>query len=300
LLVLSHPFSTVIYIIIFTVYTAVVLVQPSLREERKFIFQVLAGYAALVGIVFLARPDIIQRFLAFKISDPPGWGDRTLEDILLSDDRRRMFIPYVAGLGLFAAMKQWALPGVRIVLFLLIAALFFSLNYLFGISFIPFRFYVYLEMALAIFASYGLWAVVRNESFSTAQTTVLTAALAMLISIPNQAVNQTIGHWQATKPEANAIITSDDRAAIDWLKQDTEPNATIMSTRSRGIWIIALAEKTNVQLVETHYNEEESSSVNAEYLYYAKHQTVPDSVIARYHKVFSNNSVSIWRIDANS
>lgn len=297
ILVVSHPFATMLYAIMFVVYSSIVLIQPSMKEERPFILKLLISYLVLTGLVYLAKPDIIQRFLEFKISDPPGWGDRTLDEILNSDDEQRMFIPYIAGLGLFAIVREWSRSGVRILLILLIISFFFSLNYLFGVSFIPFRFYVYLEMLLAVLASYAFISLFRNTGLSQANMTILVAALAVLLSIPNYNVNQTIGHWQATRPEANAILLPDDKEAIAWLAENTESTSSIMATRSRGIWIIALADRNKVKLAEEHYTDTDPVKLESEYLYYARGQKVPESIVAGYHQVFSNHSVSIWQVD---
>lgn len=303
-LVLSHPFATLLYAILFLVYSVVILLQPALKEERSFIVKIIAGYVLFTGLIYLAKPAIIQRFLEFKMSDPPGWGDRPLSDILLGDDERRFFIPYVAGLGLFGLAKNWSVSGARIVVILLIIALFFSLNYLFGVSFIPFRFYVYLEMMLAILAAAGLLWLLRESDLSELRLSLLVGVFALLISMPNIQVNQRIGYWQATRPEANAILMPEDLAAIAWIKENTEPTSSFMVTRSRGIWIMALADRPSVQTHEIHYSEEQVAGIfatgqplSAEYLYYPRGHAVPPSVVSRYHQVFKDGPVSIWQVD---
>lgn len=295
LLVLSHPFATLLYAILFIIYSACVFIQPSLKAERLFIAKTWLGYALLTGASYLLRPSIIQHFLEFKISDPAGWGDRTLKEILLDEDSRRFFIPFMAGLGLFGIVKEKSIAGTRIIIILLILALVFSLNYLFDISFIPFRFYVYLEMALAVLAGYGLLAILKNCNLSEGKMAVLVGSLALLIALPNVEVNQSIGHWQATRPEARAILLPEDRAAMIWLKNHTAPESTIMATRNRGIWIIALAERPAVLIDEAHYDNETVKLINPQYLYYPDRKNIPTDIASRYQPVFQQKSVSIWR-----
>lgn len=303
LLVLSHPFSTMIYAVLFIAYTAIVFLQTRREDERAFLKKVWLGYAVLTGLALVVKPGIVQRFLSFTASDPAGWGNRNLAEILLSDDERRMFIPFMAGLGLFAAARAWRLPGSRITILLLILGLFFSLNYLFGVNFIPFRFYVYLEMALAILAGYALLSLFTKTGLGEGQIAVLVAILAYCISLPNLAVNQTIGYWQATVPEARSILLPADREAIAWLAENTAPGSSVMAARSTGIWVIALAER-ETQLVELHYDEAQTTLIfqsgqllGTDYLYYPKNQPIPAGVIQRYHQVYENESVSIWQVD---
>lgn len=302
-LVLSHPFATVLYAILILLYSIIVLISPHLKKERPFILKLLGIYLGLALLAWLARPELVQRFLNFVVADPAGWGDRPFMDILTGDDIKRIYIPLMGCLGLIAAVRDWAKPVIRVMFLFLALGLFFSLNYVFGINFIPFRFYVYLEMAVAFFAACGLATLVSRIEHGKFIAVTLTAGLALLLAIPNIGVNQVIGSWQATQPEAHATLTTEDREAIDWIKANTTTKDLFMAARRQGIWIIALADRNNIRLEETHYNDRQidhiyntGQLIGVTYLYYSEGHVAQPVIQEHYYRVFSNGSVSIWRV----
>lgn len=303
LLALSHPFSTLIFGLLFLLYAVYLAIRGNVRE-RRFIKWLAASYALIALSVSLIKPEIIARYISFNALESKAWGNRPFLEILTSDEPSRIIIPLLALIGLVAAIPHWKHASVKIAFFLAWLGLFFSLNYLFGIYFIPFRFYVYLEAAIAIFAGIAIACIVDAFTLPRWLSPIAALLIALVVSMPNFSVNEKIGRWQATKPDAHAVMLPDDRQALAWIKENTRPDGTFNALERYAIWLVAVADRPNIAVSSVPYDEKKleadlanATPFNSDYIYYAIGQEVPKSIVQSYHQVYKQGDVSLWERD---
>lgn len=301
-LAFSHPFGAVVFGLVVLLYYLLGLFHEE-KEEKHFLWWLFAGYGVMGLAAYLIRPELVRSFVDFISTDPAGWGNRTLWQILAGDDTRRLLIPLLAMVGMGVASARIAESGIRMSYLLVFIGLFFSLNYLFGINFIPFRFYVYLEMGLALFAGVALYELLSGMRLTRELAVAMGVGLAILLVLPNYRVNQTIGFWQATNPDAHAVMLPEDRNAFAWIKDNIAPSESIMAPRKQGLWIKALIGHTNTIISElaidpnlTKDNFSPEVGLGARYLYYSVVHQVPNVVKKYYEPIYRSGSVSIWEL----
>jgi hypothetical protein len=300
ILVLSHPFAVLIYGLIAICFLGIALLGPS-PKERLFARNLSLAYIGMAIVVGIAKPDLISKFLMFASTDPAGWGDRTLWDIISGDDLKRLFVPMLAVVGLFVGSQFWSRTLVKISFILLTIGLFMSLNYVLGMNFIPFRFYVYLEMGMAVFAALGLFSLIQELSIPIIPTALIVLIFSVLVAMPNVGVNDEIGIWQATNPDARAIMTPADRTAIAWIKENIPAGTPITAMRQQGLWLTAIGDQKNILYLDLPYNGNAlrdyyatGATLPAKYIYYSVGQVPPDNISTEYREIYDEGGVRLW------
>lgn len=303
LLLISHPFGFTIFALIVLMSGLVSLYRGS-EDERQFVIQLFKIYGVLFLLGIVVRPGLFVGVLNFAPGDPTDWGNRTLWQIIAGDDMRRALVPFLALVGLFVALKDWEKPYIRASFFLLVIGLFLSLNHILGIGFISFRFYVYLEMGIAIFAALALVESVRLLRLPVLVSGAILLVLTAMLVLPNYKVNQEIGHWQATNPDAKAVMLPTDRAALDWIKASTKENDVIIVPARYMLWVIAYADRRHVitrpEVYDNddytrHLAERTESPIQGDYIYYGQGQSEPYQLAEHHRLVYTKGGVRIWR-----
>ncbi len=300
ILAFSHPFALLVFGLIVLFHSLITLVTGKV-EERRAIWILFAAYGVIGLLTFLVKRDLIQHFLNFMSTDPANWGDRTLWMILAGDNTQRLLIPIIAFLGLMIGVGKWDKPAARITLLLLGIGLFFSLNQLFGINFIPFRFYVYLDAAIAILAAVAVSTLLEWLAMPSMLSYPLSIMAALILLWPNYQVNQSIGHWQATNGDARAVMLSGDRVALTWIRLNTAANASFIADRRYAIWISSVGERSDITTTNIPYDETSLKNyldadyrIQQQYIYYGLGQSAPPLLRQYYRLAFQDKGVSIW------
>jgi hypothetical protein len=303
ILAISHPFSLLVYVIIATIYLLLALISKE-PKERTFAIRLLTAYA-LTGIAMaVLQPARVHDILVFKSGDPIGWGERTFWEIISSDDIKRIFIPILSLFGLIALASQWKKPIVKILYIFFVVSFFLSVNQVLSIHFLAFRFYAYLEMALAIFAAVGLSTLVKGMSIRDEGVFIIVVGVAILFALPSYFINQRYLLWQKTDPNARAIMTQPDLTAMAWIDTHVSQDSAIAADSQHSLWIAALTNHQRVAAREWPYDTAKFTElmttirrINDDYIYYPATEEIPDMVKPYGIEVYSHGGVKIYRVN---
>jgi len=302
-LAFSHPFAFIVYSIIAFLYLVILLQSPQVKE-KKFATHLFIVAISLVVVVWIVHPDLVRQFLHFQPGDPSGWGDRNLWEILTRDDIRRILIPLVAIIGIASSLKEWNKPIIKLMFLLLLVGGFFSLNHVFDIHFLTFRFYAYLEMAIAFFAAVGLSFLMREFKLPSWIHYCVVLACAIFLSWPNYQVNFRYLRWQTTDPHANAVLFPEDRDAIAWIRSNTSQTATFIGDHHFIVWIMALADRQQTVSTDDLYQDttaiafitNNKATLAADYIYFPTVSPPPPSLKPYLNVVYNSQGVTIAQI----
>ncbi len=281
ILAFSHPFSFTIFVLVLAGYLLFTILSRGSLKDKKVELWLIFSYLIGFLLAWHFDPALIKKFLQFSL-EAGDWGNRSLWEIVSIDDKRRILIPVLALVGIVASFKNFDRPSIKISFLLLLAGLFMSLNYLFGINFLTFRFYPYLEMGLSIFCTIGLYAIISYLKAPKYIEVGIMIILTFFLLWPNHLVNKSYYHWQAYDPSANASIYTEDLTAIEWIKNNTQINATFESPRKEGIWITALTGRTNII-----FSDQPQLDNTAQYIYIPSRIKI-DSISTLYRLVYDN------------
>lgn len=296
LLIFSHPISFTIYGIIFSLYLLCCL--PD-KKERRFPLIIAGVYLLSVLTVYLAKPTLLNSFLNFINFESETWGVRPLLDVISGEARYRFLIPLVSLIGIIISIKNWRLPIIKISYLLLLTGLFMSFNNRFGIGFLVFRFFPYLEMGMIIFAAIGLHYLITDLKYSKNISLILTIVFALILAAPNFFINHRGIKFQVNDPQAQAIMLPEDRAAIQWFKGHTDPASSIATDRRHAIWLTALSDHSNFDYQTAYFDQKQLNTITdlntlpAQYIYYPANSDIPPGINTVYQTVYQNNHVTI-------
>ncbi|MDO8513865.1 MAG: hypothetical protein Q7S37_05165 [bacterium] len=296
LLPFSHPFSTVVYTLIFLLYFIISIKNPL---ERKFLFTIAGAYLALFLLFHFLKPELIDRFVNFSNPEVRGWGERSFINVITGEAPYRFLIPLVSLIGIIVSFKDWKKPVIKISYLLLLVGMFFSFNHLFGMQFIVFRFYPYLEMGMIIFAAIGLNYLITNLKYKSTPALLLTIIFSLILAAPNFHINRSGIKIQAHDVSAKAIMLPADQAAIEWIDKNTLPTDTIATDIRHSIWITALANRAAFDYQNIYFDsvlltkEPDPNLLTAKYIYYPIGHTIPEEITQFYKPIFSQDGVTI-------
>lgn len=288
LLICSHPFSFIIFVLIFTIYSLIGLFT---REDRRFVLSLIAFYCVLVSLAYLVYPPLLQKFFAFSNPEIIGWGERRLWEILTVNDPTRSLVTLFAITGTVVSVRNWHKPFIKISYLLLFVGLFMSMNQVFGIRFLVFRFFPYLEMGLAIFGAIGINYVVKSLAISKRYFQLVVLIVAAIVLYPQFRGDKLITTYQSQVAESNDSMTIGDQDAIRWISSNVQPDVYFAASHKRAIWIKALTDLRNVAVDDTL-----SKKTNYQYIYYPEITPVPDSLYLRYDVVYNSKGVKIFKV----
>lgn len=299
LLIISHPIAFFVYLVCLLLYLGAGLIQGG--TERRFCLKLMGVYVVLSLILIFAKPSLIQHFLQFSNPENLGWGLQKLGDILTTGGVQRLGVSFFAAIGLVIAAKNWSRPENKVVIILLFAGLFMSLSQIFGISFLVFRFFPYLEMSVVLLAAIGILVTVENLGLKNKTANVLLPfCLAIPMVLYNLSGTNTITRYQTTVATANARMTVGDQLAIDWIASSVPPGSFVDAPIKRSLWISALTPSTGY-FEPALYNEASVKSYWLAgngmplYIYFSELEQTPASLLDLYDKVYDKDGVRIYK-----
>lgn len=288
LLIFSHPFSFTIFVMVFSLYFLIGLFS---KEERKFVLKLLTFYLLILIFSQLADPTVIHKFLVFTNPERIGWGERRLWEILTVNYPARSLVSLFAIVGIVISAQSWRKPFVKISYLLLLAGLFMSMNQLFSIRFLVFRFFPYLDMGLAIFAALGIIYVVEKSRVSKPYFRFTALAITILVLYPQFHGDKLTTTDQSRVAELNDSMTLGDQATFLWINKSVPADALFASSHKRIIWIRALTDVKNLV-------EDEGLSINSgyQYIYYPEISPPPENINLKYNLVYNESGVKIFKL----
>lgn len=301
LLIFSHPFAFIVYTIILILYTLIVYLGSN-EDDRKFLMRFITASLIICSVISVFNPDVLLQFLRFRVGDAPGWGERTLWQIFVNDNAKRMVIPLLAIFGLSASLKSWGKPAVKLSILLLLVGLFMSLNHMIGIQFLPFRFYAYLMAGVAILAGVGLITLLNGLRLPQWSIVIAAFVIALYFAWPSYQVNAGYLNWQKNDPSANASMQPYDLAAIDWIGKNTPPESYIVAERRYGIWIRAIGDRQNI--IFYYGDRKRTLEIVTEvvkqapvYIYVPKKNSLSLDQINSDQPVYNSDEITIYKVN---
>lgn len=298
LLIISHPLAFFVYLICLFIYLVAGIITAG--PERKFCLTLVGIYAVLGVGMMLARPSLVQHFLQFTNPENPDWGLQKLGDILTTGGTKRLAVAFFAVIGLVSSVGNWSRSEIKVLFALLFAGLFMSLSQIFGISFLVFRFFPYLEMSVVLLAAIGILATVKGLGL---RNTTATGILPLCVALPmiwfNLNGTNTITRYQVTTPSADASMTQGDQEALTWISGALDKGTIIEASSKRGLWISALTEDSTYSNPVVYSQSELnaywlSGNSMPHYIYYSPIDPRPASLPYPYSKVYERDGVTIY------
>jgi|GEM_PF-2254613 len=294
LLIFSHPFSFLVYALIFIMYFFIAVFS---HRERKNVLWLGGIYLFAFIISYLIYPALITKFFDFNQLISVGWGERKLWEVLISDDSLRAVGLLFSVAGLIYAIQEWKKPAIKVSFLLLFVGLFMAMNQIFGIRFLVFRFYPYLEMAVLIFMAIGLYWTISILKLKKFYSVSLAILLGIIILYPHFKGNNVITSYQVDNKKADDSMTMGDREAIKWLGDILDPQTRINAPYKRVIWIRAL---TSTKAVYDHRLFDgklpAKPGFDYSYIYYPEIYRIPNQISKNYPLVYNQNGVKIYKV----
>ena len=250
LLFFSHPLVLMVFLLILIIYLVIIMVFEPKKEDKFFIYQIISLLFLAFASVLAFYPEKIHEFL--KISQFAYLeGARSLKNIMIDSDKRRILIYLLAIPGIIKGIQLWKRNEIKFLFILLFVSIILSQLYLWGINFWVFRFYPYLEMAFAAFAAIGLYYLVELlPSFIQKNKIIrllILGFLVVLLIFPNFDVNKKITLWQKNNYQILAICPPADREAFEWVKNNLSSHSRFIAPTKWGSWLRPLG---NVEVIE--------------------------------------------------
>ena len=302
LLLLSHPFSFLVFVLCCAMYLIVGLIEKEPKQRKFCLYLSLVYLICLTIAFFIIKAGRIDTALQFVNPERPEWGIQKLGDILTIGGPRRLMVAVLAVIGIVASAKDWQKPFVKISYLLAGVGLFMSFNHLFGIYFLVFRFFPYLEAVVAIFAVLGLIKAVEGFNIKNMiYCNILMLCLGAFVVFFGVRSSDAITSYQANTVSANDRITQGDVNAFAWINSNISPSSFVTAHDKRAIWAKAL---TNVNKIDDDSVLYGQSSMKdcltvgcrpTDYIYYSELDNVPASIDDYYTKVYDNGGVKIYK-----
>ncbi len=300
LLALSHPFSFSVFIFVAILYVLTTIFSKD-KKEHNFSITISLIYLLFAILIWLFDKELILKFVDFINPERAGWGERKLWEIVTTYDPKRIVIGFMALIGVMSNIKSWGKPAIKVIYILLFVGLFMSMNQIFGIRFLVFRFFPYLEMAIAVFAALGLVAFVERLQIVKYKNIAI-ILLAILALTPHYINNGKAVQNQVTDISLNDSMTAGDQIAIKWIDQNVSKDASIVATRKRLLWISALTGNKNTQeditpfdLAATKKLYDSGNGFAYDYFYYSEVDTIPDEIKNNFDLIYNKMGVRLYK-----
>jgi hypothetical protein len=296
LLLISHPFAFTIYALVFAIYFIISLF---VKEERKNTLIIFGVYLTGLVALYLIYPTIIERFKDFINPERAGWGERKIWEVLISNDPLRAVGLLFSVVGLVSAIKEWKKPIIKISYLLLFVGLFLSMNQIFDIRFLVFRFFPYFQMGVVIFLGYGLWSVVSAFKLNKIYLAIFTTLLGFLIIYPHFKGDNIITSYQVNDRSADNSMTKGDQVAIEWVRKNLNSDDYVYAPYKRTIWLNAL---TSVRgITDNRFFDNSLSNPLPDigistYIYYPWDQKPTDYVVSKCRIIYDLDGVKIYTL----
>lgn len=300
-LAFAHPFSFVIYALVAIIYLLILAFGKN-KKEKQFALITMALFVIVFLMVWLLDPGLVKKFADFVNFEIIGWGERPLWVILTVNDPRRILVAIFAFIGIVISLKNWSRPGIKISYLLLFVGLFMSMNQIFGIRFLVFRFYPYLEMGLAIFAALGIIYFVERINLVKFKIPAILIITTIIIA-PHYIGNGITTSAQVNDSTMNDSMTKGDQTAIKWIQENVDHIAFIDADHKRAIWIRALTDDSNIvedlvpfDPVATGELYKNGGEFDYDYIYYSNvDKVVPIQVSDNYKLIYNKDEVKIYQ-----
>lgn len=297
ILALSHPYSFVIYCLIFAVYT-VSVVGFSTKNERKFVVKLAIIYLAIAVAIYLIKPSLINKFTNFINPEKIGWGERNIFVFFTISDLRRVYVAFFALIGVISQIGNWSKNSIKILFSLLFIGMFMSFNQYYGIRFQVFRFFPYFEMGIAIFAALGIIEIVKIFKLKRNSYLIALISLLLIALIPQVYANIKTTYEQSHIASYDNSMTKGDREAIVWINNNVDHGQLLIAPRKRVLWILALTSHYNIVSDDTISNTgHESYKAIDSYVYYPEIYSLPDGLKYNLINVYSRDGVRIYQVN---
>ncbi|MEI8143286.1 MAG: hypothetical protein WCG48_01560 [Candidatus Berkelbacteria bacterium] len=293
-LAFSHPFSFTIFALIFMLYFVLMIFE---KQGRKYILIIGGIYIGAIVVCYLVDPAILVKFRDFINPERIGWGERPLWEVLINNDPLRTFSLVFALIGVVISTKNWSSRYIKVLYLLLFVALFMSMNQIFGVRFLVFRFFPYLDIALAIFISLGVKHFVETMKLGRFYSIGLTILIGIVALWPHFRGNNIITSYQVNNVAANDSMTIGDREAIDWLQRNSDSSVVVTATHKRQIWIKALTDVGSIENLSVFQKTDVlPTGLNFNEIYYAEVDQIPAIVSDNYSLIYDHDGVKIFKV----
>lgn len=287
LLLLSHPFSFTIFIFVAVLYLLITMFSKE-KKDRNFALILSLIYAIFVILIFIFDKELIMKFLNFINPERIGWGERKLWEILTTYDSRRILVGLFALIGVIANIKNWSNRAIKISYILLFVGLFMSLNQIFGIRFLVFRFFPYLEIGVAIFAVLGLSYFVEKLKIERYRSLAL-IVFTILILAPHYLDNGRAVYTQVNNASLNDSMTAGDREAFSWINANISKGSSLLATHKRAIWL------RDLTIVDIREDDLLNAKTLSDYVYYSEVDFIQTEVKSNFRLIYDQSGVKIYQ-----
>lgn len=312
LLFFSHPLSFSVMLLVFILYGILILITGQ-KKERFFFLKIISLMILLGTVFYWLKPKMFSQILAFPHLQG---GARTLKTIISEMDRRRMLLYLVAFGGAIRAAGIWGKKGIKFLILLLGIGLLLSLNHYFGINFIPFRFYPYFEIAIAILAGFGLFGLIdavfpsKVVFLSKMGKCFLASFFIFLLVMPNYLANKSIALWQIKDSSAQAMLPEQDKEAFSWIRENSPPNAKFVAQHKWGAWLKPMAERNLIDSgiifspeIKIKQVQQFVKNYGINYIYFSSIQ--PENLMIEdnpefFEQVYKKDKVRIYKVRKNA
>jgi len=287
LLALSHPFSFAIFIFVAVLYLLITMFSKE-KKECNFALILSLIYSIFVILIFIFDKELIMKFLNFINPERIGWGERKLWEILTTYNPRRIIVAFFALIGLISNIKNWSKPAIKISYLLLFVGLFMSMNQIFGIRFLVFRFFPYLEMGLAIFAVLGIeYLVDKLKAFKNKPLLII--GITLFAVMPHYIDNGRAVYAQVNNASLNDSMTDGDKEAFSWISTNISKNSSLLATHKRAIWL------RDLTVIDVREDDLLDAKTPSDYVYYSEVDSIQAQAKNNFRLIYDKSGVKIYQ-----
>lgn len=255
-------------------------------------------YILAILLAYLLKPEILGKIAKFTNFEQIGWGERNFYVYFTSSQIRRIFLAIFVFVGLISSVKYLKENSYKLLFSFFLVGLFMSFNQYFGIRFQVFRFFPYLEIAIAIFAALGIKEFVSNLKLRPKYYFAGIILFTLLATIPEAWANYQIYYDQSHSAVGNNSMTMGDQKAIVWINDNVSGEAVVFAPYKRYLWIRALTNHENFLvndvIFDNYPNTAKEIAGSGGVVYYPEIYPVPAEIENGYQKVYDKDGVRIF------
>ncbi len=311
LLFFSHPLVLAVFLVTLLLYTLVILFSSPDKKDKLFlakIFSVLLLASTVILIFYPEKIHLFDRISKFVYIE----GARSLKEIMIDSDKRRILMYLVGIAGIIKSVQFLKSNGMKYLFVLLFVSVILSQLYLWGVKFMVFRFYPYLEMAVSFFAAIGLYYLVDlvlqafQKKWKIYLKPVFLSIFVLFLIWPNIMVNKSITLWQKTHYNLLATCPFQDREAFRWIQSNTPEKAIFLTPAKWGTWLEPIAGRRIVEWGSPTRNIKDYPVVlnfiknhKFPYIYFSSIQAENDSIEDNpklFEQIYKKEGVRIYKV----
>ncbi len=314
LLFFSHPLVLAVFLLTLVLYTLVVLFSGPDKEDKLFLAKIFS-VLLIIGVgILIFYPYWLDKF-SYLSKFVYTEGARNLKEIIIDSDKRRILMYLVGIVGIIKSVQFLKSRGMKYLFVLLFVSVILSQLYLWGVEFMVFRFYPYLEMAISFFAAIGLYYLV-DLVFQTFQKKwkiylkpVFLSIFVLFLIWPNIMVNKSTTLWQKTHYELLAFCPPQDQEAFLWIKDNTPEESFFTTPVKWGAWLEPLAKRKVIEIKKIFTLDQSPAQVarlikkyKINYIYFSSIQDKLPAIedVSDFKLVYEKEGVRIYQVRQNA